>query len=532
MSNQSQPRISLAKNILVIVIGLFFALLVVEVSLWFFNWGQQQNRSKTSSVDHSQTYTILALGESTTAPAYDSSGRDYSWPALLEESLKQSSLGEQINFKVINQGWSGLDSSGILEALEENLTAHEPDLVISMMGINDYGRIEYEAAAGIESESFLARFKTYHLIKLIRKNLQDKWLKETANQSQTEQCNSIEACFNQAELALESGEISLAREAWKNILKYDPQNRVALLQLTNRHLDWEETTKAWPYLQTLSENYVDDPQVNIALGRYYLIKEDFTQATNHYRRALTADPQLTQAYMGLLYCSQSAPDPLKAFTQIISLIEENQLKDIELYRAMNGMAQRVGYEKDLFTFIEEPAELNEEPYLLVVIARYYFERGQYDQAEQYYQLSTAHEELGSVAALELAELYRQTGRDLPKELNLSMVLDPEEDKYVVNYLKLYQSLQARNIPLIAVQYPRRSIEPLELIFGNKKNVWLVDNQLSFEQQVANQGYDSVFIDNFAGNFGHCSVEGNTLIVQNILKTLNENWSEIISLKEL
>ncbi|MDP7113894.1 MAG: hypothetical protein QGH45_18130 [Myxococcota bacterium] len=43
----------------------------------------------------------------------------------------------------------------------------------------------------------------------------------------------------------------------------------------------------------------------------------------------------------------------------------------------------------------------------------------------------------------------------------------------------------------------------------------VDNGPTFEEAIARQGYDRLFIDRFAREFGHCTPEGNRLIAANV-----------------
>lgn len=77
-----------------------------------------------------RTYRILCLGESTTALG----GRD-SYPAQLEVRLNAAVPGSR--FVVINAGIPGVSSERILSELEANLDRFQPDVVVTMMGIND-----------------------------------------------------------------------------------------------------------------------------------------------------------------------------------------------------------------------------------------------------------------------------------------------------------------------------------------------------------------------------------------------------------
>ncbi len=84
-----------------------------------------------------------------------------------------------------------------------------------------------------------------------------------------------------------------------------------------------------------------------------------------------------------------------------------------------------------------------------------------------------------------------------------------------NYKAVAQILQAYKVPLISVQYPMREIAPLKKILKNFPQTVFVDNCGSFVRGVMEKGYDYYFADCFAGDFGHCTREGNTLLANNI-----------------
>jgi len=84
-----------------------------------------------------------------------------------------------------------------------------------------------------------------------------------------------------------------------------------------------------------------------------------------------------------------------------------------------------------------------------------------------------------------------------------------------NYLKMKALLDRRGVGLVAVQYPMRSVEPLRRILAGAAGVTFVDNERSFREAVAREGYFAFFIDNFAGDFGHCNAKGNRLLASNI-----------------
>ena len=99
----------------------------------------------------------MCLGESTTVGQY---------PSFLQEVLNQRNIA--IKFSVIDKGICGANTSYIVDNLESDLDAYHPDMVITMMGINDWGpHIPYEVVSDSKAINFLKSFRTYKLTRLL-----------------------------------------------------------------------------------------------------------------------------------------------------------------------------------------------------------------------------------------------------------------------------------------------------------------------------------------------------------------------------
>jgi hypothetical protein len=90
-----------------------------------------------------------------------------------------------------------------------------------------------------------------------------------------------------------------------------------------------------------------------------------------------------------------------------------------------------------------------------------------------------------------------------------------------NYRTATEILQDRGIQVVAMQYPMRSVETLSYLLTGAEDVLFVDNQATFRDAVARYGYDALFRDRFAGDFGHCTRRGNRLIAENLVATVFE-----------
>ncbi len=98
-----------------------------------------QLASNERHITNDKTIKILTVGESTTAD-YWSSSEEGSWPRQLDKMLKSKGY----NAKVINVAKGGVQSSFILSDVDMWIDKYNPDIVISMMGINDNRHTYYQ----------------------------------------------------------------------------------------------------------------------------------------------------------------------------------------------------------------------------------------------------------------------------------------------------------------------------------------------------------------------------------------------------
>jgi len=92
-------------------------------------------RNRRSEADR-EALRVLVLGESTSAEFF-CNGKACSWPSQLEELL----VSRGIKAKVYNEAVGGTNTSLLLLRLPGYLEAYRPQIVISMMGVNDTIRI-------------------------------------------------------------------------------------------------------------------------------------------------------------------------------------------------------------------------------------------------------------------------------------------------------------------------------------------------------------------------------------------------------
>lgn len=161
----------------------------------------------------------------------------------------------------------------------------------------------------------------------------------------------------------------------------------------------------------------------------------------------------------------------------------------------------------------------------ILLAQAYWSMGDYPQAERTLQGLLSVNQTCDRAYGMLAHIYREQGlEDLSRKYERqARALRTEYylPKTKANYLHLRNILRAQGIILVCVQYPLRSIAPLKKIFDDTTGIIFVDNENNFKDALKRAPYTQYFIDAFAGDFGHCSVEGNRLLAENMARVIEQ-----------
>ena len=438
----------------------------------------QEYRNK-QTLKQKGAYRILCLGESTTAGQY---------PAFLEESLNRRNTG--IKFSVIDKGIGGATTADILGRLEYNIDKYRPDMVITMMGINDWGEhIPYEAATTSKSTLFFRSFRTYKLARLL-------WL----------------------HILTKAKEIRLYKP------KKDRQHSGGIfpgIRLKEAYAESVSTEDR--FREAIALNPKND-DVYVKLGWFYRNQGNFSQAEGAFKKAIELNPKDDPAYFGLgwLYEHQSK---LSQGEDIFKKAVELNPKNANAYFALGRVYQLQGKFSQAEETFRKAIELNpKDDHTYFELGRVYQLQGKFSQAEDLFKKAIElHPENDSIYGA-LLVLYEEMGKpELAKEY--AEKANTARLRYykpvtVNNYRKLKEILDKKGIRLVCMQYPMRSIEPLKKMFeGDKKGIIFVDNEKIFRDAVKKEGCRAYFTDMFAGDFGHCIPRGNKLLAENIANTI-------------
>ncbi|MCK5393225.1 MAG: hypothetical protein KAJ14_08405, partial [Candidatus Omnitrophica bacterium] len=127
---------TLKKKIILIIFGFSLVFVCIEIFLRIIGAGYlfyRQGQNKSSIKSESDSYTILCLGDSFTFGI--GAKKDHDYPRHLKNMLKKNKL--DLEFKVINAGIGGQNSSEVLYSLDSNLKKYNPNLIVLLIGMND-----------------------------------------------------------------------------------------------------------------------------------------------------------------------------------------------------------------------------------------------------------------------------------------------------------------------------------------------------------------------------------------------------------
>ena len=526
----------LRHKILLILAGILACAVLLEIILrlgggLFFLVQRHQNQT---GLETNGDVRILCLGESTTAL-----GGAHAYPYQLEHILNTSQ--DKIKFSVINKGIPSITTSHIVAHLEKYLDEYHPQIVTVMMGINDGATLKdvYEArhAPGMP---LLKNFRVYKFFKLLKAHLSEirseigirnaeKKLKEIKRQIDRHPSSKNYAKlagFYRVLVKLEEEE-----EALLKAIELNPKNYEALGYLGVNLRRQGEHQKAAGFFERAVENSPDEGDfklmVTTLLAEAYTLSGQYKEAEAVHRKAMAEIPGYVNGYyfIGDLYRKQGRCDEaLQYFRQQLDINPGSVLT----YGKMAFCLRKKGLNDTAERLLRQGLKLNPKTVIIYAeLGSQLLAEKKYAEAEKIFKKAMTlkkdqFEGIDINLADDLLASYKGQGRTA-EAAKLQKLIDAYNDHYnfvtYTNYQKLRNILKQRNIILVVVQYPMRSVGPLKKILNGSGDYILVDNEKSFQEAVQDKGYDALFYDRFAGDFGHFTKAGHRLIAQNIARRI-------------
>lgn len=397
-------NLTLTKKIILIVLGIFLSLVLLEFGLRAGGLALLLNREYKNLVSarRAGVYKIMCLGESTTQGQY---------PEFLEKALNRKKCA--IPFSVIDKGVVGTTSRTILAQLEDNLAAVKPDMVVVMMGINDgaYHMI-YKESSGLKSPSFLSSLKIYNfarwLVMQISVKAENSGLKIFQN--------------NHPQEYAAMHEIKIKSDIFE---EQKPREKIGDTGYAVKDIDRAYVELGWVYR--------DQGKVSLS------------QAERSYVRATKRDPLDDQAYIGLaqVYREQGRlREADQCFQKARKLNPKNKAKGWSLIERawVYRDAGRFSESQELLRQAIEFAPDNEWAY--INLGWVYRDEGSFALAEEILKKAIEVNPENNWAYIKLGQVYRDQGKLSPLEaaaaFKKSIDLNPGNDWAYINLGWVYR----------------------------------------------------------------------------------------------
>ena len=435
---------ALFKKIALIIFGIVLSLFILEIFLRLgsFLFFFIQDFSNMNGLEKRGAYRILCIGESTTADIGQGSYAQY-----LQERLDSSGR----KFTVMNKGIPAVNSAVILKQLEYNLDKYKPDMVITMIGIND-NRSPLLESRKLDFNKVFSRFRLYKLFQFAAEGICNKLLVYKAEHNMDFLDKSDNYYFN------------LGQKYRYNCL-YD-----------EAELFFEKAIQQDP----------DNEEIYIELGRLYRMRgPDYKASEDKLKKAIAINPDNSGAYrqLGATYMRLGRADLAREM-----LIKSLQAMPNDYWAGL----------KLAVMYIDE-SEYEKAQELLIKIKNAY----PY-QPQSYNILSILYEKISEPDLAKECYLNSQKWQ-----------IAGLSQETVVNYNAIKDIILSRNIKLVCMQYALRNIEALKNVFYNQDDIVFIDNDSIFRKAVVEGSYSEYFSDIIAGDFGHCTVKGNQLMARSI-----------------
>ncbi len=424
-----------------------------------------QERSNRQALEQRSGYVILCLGESTTAV-----GGDDSYPKQLERVLNENDPGRQVT--VVNKGIIGTNTTAIVSRLPEYLDEYHPDMVITMMGINE-GRGPEEPGVSIVSEpgNLFSNLRVHKLFRLtwdrVRYNFERaRSAKQIAREEEdilalAESALSGDSSFRKRAPALaipeeagghmeigdrhyQADEFAQAAACYRQALQADQENREILTRLAlslRETRNFREDREALRRLLILDPR---DPDVYVELGNSFREQEAWTAAEKFYRKAIDLNPELARPHLewGNLYRRQgNVQDAIPLYLKAIELEPDNKSISVQLVR----------------------------------LARYYDTLGDYEQAEKLHLQALAVDPDYADGYAQLGRFYdwRGRNRDAEKMCRRAVEIDPEHELAWAELGDIFKS-RGQKDQAIKMYQKALEIDPLNNIAFRILSVWYLE----------------------------------------------------------
>jgi len=268
----------------------------------------------------------------------------------------------------------------------------------------------------------------------------------------------------------------------------------------------------------------------IERGRDYQAQGSYPESEEMYKKAIALKLNNPVPYVDLAWCYGEQGKIMQAegtFKRAVTIKPKDESVYIELGQFYQGQKRYPEAEKALKKALEVSPD-NDTVYISLCWC--YGEQGKYLQAEEAFKKAIEIRPKSKIGYTELAQYYYSDRDFYPNTKEMAKKVEAYFDKVKSvtgnynegtrrNYNRLKGILSGKGIKLVCMQYAMRSLRDLKEMFDSNEGIIFIDNEAVFREALKKGKYEDYFIDRFAGDFGHCTPEGNRIMANNVADTL-------------
>ncbi len=525
------PKTNFLQKISLVFFACGVTLLILEVGLRLGGWAfllLQENHNR-KNINSNAEYRILCLGESTTAL-----GGENAYPAQLERIL--NSRQNFRRFKVINKGVPATTTDQILAKVNGYIDEYKPHLVVSMMGIND----PQDLAKRSWREKLSQYSKAFKLFDMIvshwstrkqeaKLDFFEKQITKLERQAAFQPSSRVFVELTKANLYRSANRPEDEKKAILKVLSLDPKNSQAwhLLGIYyQRHAEYQKALEAFEKSYIFGSSEIKVSSLD-RMAQAYKFLNEYGKAQKIYQDILNQQPMHPEANGALadIFLEQGElSQAIKFYEKQLEIFPQS----VPVYGKLAHCYRRDGRQKMADAIFDLGAKVNkDDPEFFYEWGYALLEDKKYSQAQNAFEqaLKLNKNDLRGVndriyeRLLECYQVQNKTGQAAELKNQIQKQAGRYNPVTQKNYRALAQILAKRGIGLVAVQYPHRPLAGLEDMLSSQRGIVFVDNQEIFQKEIEKVGYEQVFTDRFAGDFGHCTPKGNALLAEHIVQVI-------------
>ncbi|MBT3194448.1 MAG: hypothetical protein HN341_18025 [Verrucomicrobia bacterium] len=436
-------------------------------------------------------WRILCVGESTTAL-----GGDHSYPACLERQLNRQLSPQRC--AVVNGGVPGTSSGPIVRRLEAQLDEFKPDVLAVMMGVND-GEHELTPFMGQpldDSRHWTRKLRVVRLARLAAGTFGFAKIRLRAEGARVKR-GTADWHYESGRALQEQRLYAEAIAEFRKVLAIQPKHKKAAGQIAASELEMErDNTREWPGSED-REAMHDLPKDASLWEAAWLSHGQRQHDAGHYDDAILS-------YFRVISRTSPTCDVSQALATLATKGGSPKLGDG--YEA-SFMALGLLVDSCLCSHRKADAHLILEnlsstyphnPNIARLMYTFYARQGS-DRDAARWQAEAQHRS------------HQSKGRPATQD----------------NFGRLCTIAHQRHIPVVFVQYPARAADDLKAMVSPVAcgRIGYVSNEEPFRSIVLEGRQEEVFSDMFAGDFGHCTDLGNSMLASNIATVVLAHLSE-------